>query len=105
MSKFKTVIQNTVYSDIKEIVDYFNKYSKTGAHRIRKKIITAISRVKEQPYIGVVVSDEELSGFEFRKVIVENYLIFYRIFENENKIVIYRVLDGRRNYPSLLNQD
>jgi len=101
-NKFKLDVFDSAHEDMDKIVSYFKTYSNAGASRIRSKLREAIKRIYAQPYIGVAVRNEELSGMEFRMVIVENYLIFYRVFENESKVVIYRVLDGRRDYPSLL---
>lgn len=37
-------------------------------------------------------------------IVVEKYLMFYRVFEDEKKIIFYRVLNGKRNYPTLMNK-
>ena len=36
--------------------------------------------------------------------VVENYLMFYKVFEEEKQVYIYRVLNGKTNYPALMNR-
>ena len=45
-----------------------------------------------------------MSKMGFRMLIVEKYLMFYRIFEEEEKVVFYRVLNGRTDYPTLMSR-
>ena len=101
-SKYKDIILDSAYNDIDEIVKYFRTYSKKGAERISSKIHTAISRIKTHPYIGPAVFDEKLAAEGLRMVVIEKYLMFYKVFDDKKSVVIYRVIDGRRNYPYLL---
>jgi len=102
MNKFILDVYYSAHKDMNEIVDYYKQYSSIGAKRIRSKMRKAIRNIYAQPYMGAKVINDELTGLELRKVVIENYLMFYKVFEEENKIVIYRVVDGRRDYPSLL---
>lgn len=35
-------------------------------------------------------------------IVVEKYLMFYKVSEDEKKIIFYRVLNGKTNYPTLM---
>lgn len=35
-------------------------------------------------------------------MVIENYLLFYKVFEDESEIYVYRILNGKRNYPALM---
>lgn len=37
-----------------------------------------------------------------RMIVVENYLMFYKVFEDEVEVVIYRIFNGKMNYPALM---
>lgn len=91
--------------DMTEIISSFiMSGSKNGAVRIKDKMNKAVARVATFPYSGVKVPDDKLSKSGYRMIIVEKYLMFYRVFENEHKVVFYRVLNGARNYPILLQK-
>ena len=56
------------------------------------------------PFSGISVPDPKLSKLGFRMIVVEKYLMFYKVFEDEKKITFYRVLNGKTNYPALMNR-
>ena len=92
-------------NDITEIVSSFIMLgSKNGAIRIKERINKASEQITQFPFSGISVPDEKLSKLGYRMIIVEKYLMFYRIFENKHNIVFYRVLNGKRDYPALMNR-
>ena len=105
---------NTIYSlefltsalqDMTEIISsYIISGSKKGALRIKKKFDSASKQIQSFPYSGIKVPDDKLSKSGFRMIIIEKYLMFYKVFEDDRKIIIYHVFNGTRNYPSLMNR-
>ena len=92
-------------NDITEIVSSFVMLgSKQGAIRIKNKINKAAEQIFHFPYSGVTVPNPKKAKQGFRMIVVEKYLMFYRVFEDEKKIIFYRVLNGKRNYPTLMNK-
>ena len=73
-----------------------------SSNRMLTKLRTAIDQLSELPYIGMIYPDPELSGLELRRLVVEKYLIFYRVFEMEKHIEIYRVINGTTNFIQML---
>lgn len=66
------------------------------------KIEKAIYRLKNFPYSGSVPRYSILKKQGYRVVIVEKHLIFYKIFEDEKLVIVYSVVDGRREYRNLI---
>lgn len=92
-------------NDITEIVSSFVILgSKKSAIRIKDKINKAAEQIFHFPYSGVTVPDSKMAKQGFRIIVVEKYIMIYRIFEDENKIVFYRVLNGKRDYPTLMKK-
>lgn len=92
-------------NDITEIVSSFVMLgSKHGAIRIKNKINKDAEQIFHFPYSGVTVPDPKMAKQGFRMIVVEKYLMFYRVFEDEKKIIFYHVLNGKRNYPTLMNK-
>lgn len=91
-------------NDMTEIISAFVMLgSRQGARRIQKKLTNAAEQVRIFPYSGVTVPDKKLAEAGFRMIIAEDYLMFYKVFEDERKVTFYRVLNGKRNYPALMN--
>ena len=96
---------NDALQDMTEIISSFSMMgSKNGAVRINNKINKATQRIALFPYSGITVNDNQLAKWGFRMIIIEKYLMFYRVFEDEKKVVFYRVLNGTSNYLAILKR-
>lgn len=102
--KYTAEFLSDALKDMAEIISAFVMLgSRQGAVRIKEKFNKAAEQIQTFPYSGVTVPDKKLSEAGFRMIIAESYLMFYKIFEGERKVVFYRVLNGKRNYPALIN--
>lgn len=92
-------------NDLTEVVSSFVMLgSKKGAIRIKDKLMKAAEQIHLLPYSGVAVPEEKMAKFGFRMIVVEKYLMFYKVFEEDKKVLIYRILNGKNNYPALMNR-
>ena len=67
-----------------------------------EKIETAINRPQEFPESGSIPRYSILKKQGYRVVIVERHLVFYKINEVDKLVIIYAILDGRREYRNLI---
>ena len=89
--------------DMTEIIASFVMLgSKDGAVRIKTKMNNAAKQAASFPYSGVTVPENKLAKAGYRMMIVEKYLMFYRVFDEDRKVTFYRVLNGALNYPNLM---
>ena len=89
--KYTVEFLSDALNDMTEIVSAFVMLgSRQGAIRIKEKFNRAAEQI------------QTFSESGFRMVIAEAYLMFYKVFEDERKVVFYRVLNGKRNYPALM---
>ena len=49
-----------------------------------------------------LVNDNYLRGKEFRKCLVKNYIIFYKIHEESKTVMVHRILHTRQNWMDIL---
>ncbi|MEN6314057.1 MAG: type II toxin-antitoxin system RelE/ParE family toxin [Clostridiaceae bacterium] len=66
------------------------------------KIEAAISRLQEFPESGSVPRYSILKKQGYRVLIVERHLVFYKINEADKLVIIYAIVDGRREYRNLI---
>ena len=66
------------------------------------KIEKAISSLEEFPMSGSMPRYSILKKQGFRVLVVEKHLIFYKVYEDKKEVVIYAVVDGRREYRNLI---
>lgn len=103
--KYNVEFLHIALNDIDEIIaSYIAFDSKQGAERIKSKFIKAAKQIQQFPYSGIAVPDKKIAKSGFRMIIVENYLMFYKVFENEQKIIFYRVINEKTNYPTLFSR-
>ena len=67
-----------------------------------EKIEKAILNLEAFPYSGHIPRYTILKRQGYRVLIVERHLIFYKVNDNEKLVMIYAVIDGRREYINLI---
>ena len=72
------------------------------ALRYLNKIETAINRLQEFPQSGSIPRYSILKKQGYRVVIVERHLVFFKINEVDKLVIIYAIVDGRREYHNLI---
>lgn len=66
------------------------------------KIEESINRLKEFPNSGSIPRYSILKKQGYRVIIVEKHLIFYKVNEGNKTVIIYAIVDGRREYKNLI---
>ncbi|MBU9712864.1 type II toxin-antitoxin system RelE/ParE family toxin [Evansella tamaricis] len=67
-----------------------------------ERIETAINSLQEFPESGCIPRYSILKKQGYRVVIVERHLVFYKINESDKTVIIYAIVDGRREYHNLI---
>lgn len=102
MNQYNIEYSKEAREDLIEIKRYikYNLQEPETAQKLISKIRSEIDKLKINPQIFAIIDDDFIRKFEIRKLIVDNYIVFYRI-QNDN-IQIARIMYGRRNWINLL---
>ncbi|MBU7008787.1 type II toxin-antitoxin system RelE/ParE family toxin [Phosphitispora fastidiosa] len=100
MEKREVELLPAAYADLDEVFDYIMVDNPQAADGMLDNIIQALRRPEDFPHSGGRLLDRSSKKFNFRMVIVDPYIAFYRFVDN--KIYVYRILHGARNYSHLL---
>ena len=101
MPKYNVHILTPAWQDIERIADiHMSAVGPHSAEIITDKLLDKITLLAEQPLIGPLHTDEFLAVRQYRKLICGNYIIVYKLLDST--VFIYRVVDGRTNYPKQL---
>ena len=103
--KCKVIFLQAALDDIEQIVAYIAQDNVNAALRLHDRIIETASKLSDFPMSGRLVPDEKIGNHGFRMIGLGNYIIFYKVYDNDSKVVVLRVLHGARDYPSLLIPD
>ena len=98
--KYKINLSIKAKDDLKSIVLYIkNDLNEPAiANKYAKIIREEIQTLEYLPQKFAIIDDSSIKDLNFRKLIIKNYIAFYRINE-ENKIVnVERILYGASNW-------
>ncbi len=82
----------------------FTLLNSLAADALLDKAEAEINSLSTFPERRPVVDDPVLSSWGVRFIIINNYLAFYVISEQEKTVYIIRFLYGKRNWASILKQ-
>ena len=104
MSTYNIQITEPAEKDLYEIAAYISKEllepetAKNVVSKIAKEIIT----LEDIPLRNALVIDDRLAYKGIRKLLVDNYIVFYAITEESNTVTIIRILYSKRDWLKLL---
>jgi len=99
---YKLKFSKYIYEDIESSFNYI-KYvlqNLIAAQKLKTEVKIAYNKIKINPFIYPAVPVEHLALKGFRFTMVKNYMLFFRVKENE--INIERFLYGPRDWINIL---
>ncbi len=91
-------------SDMVDIAKYIGVKLENpeAAERLAEKMIEAAEKLTDMPYKCPVYIPVKPLRHEYRKLIVQKYIMFYWVDEDKKLITIARVVYSGRDYENLL---
>ena len=74
----------------------------TIAQRVLTEIGEAILDLEQLPLRNSLVRDERLANQGMRMLIVGSYIVIYVVSEEDNRVIIVRILYGKREWTHIL---
>ena len=104
MTKYEVLVSEQAQRDLKEIVNYLssNLLEPNVAKNILSEIDKSILSLEEMPCRYCLVSDNLLKKVGIRKLIVKNYIVFFKVYETKKTVGIVRIMYGRRNWQKMI---
>ena len=93
--KFKAVFSPHAKEDKNEIKRYLSKFYPMTPKRFTKDLRKHISNLKENPYMYPVYLENQ----DYRRLVVENYIVLYKVFEEVKEIEVSRILRASWDLP------
>ena len=104
MSEYNIFMTHVASDDLRSITAYIANELRepTAAKRIVAKIKEVVMSLKKMPNRYSIIDEESLAIKGIRKTIVDNYILFFIVAEENNTVTIIRILYGRRDWINLL---
>lgn len=102
--KYRVIRTDKAQEQLREIIFYIAEDSGSVdiALEYLDKIEKAVMNLEEFPYAGVKPRYSILRKQGYFVLIVEKHLVFYKVDEEKKDVIIYAVMDSRREYQNLL---
>ena len=93
--KYKVSYSDYAKEDKKEIKIYLSKFYPDTPKRFTTTLKKHIENIKENPYMYPIYNEDP----EFHRMLVDNYIVLYQIYEDNKKIEIARILRASWDIP------
>ena len=100
LNKYSVRLLSLAEKDLEELLTYVAAENATAALNLADKIEKELFTLGAHPWLGKIPNDESLAAIGYRVLVVENYLIFYKV--TRKTVLVYRIIHGARDLPSLL---
>lgn len=100
---FSEKINYDVVSSISYIKNILNAPMAAIRHleELEKKYI----KLEENPFVRPLVQNKFLASEGIRSIMVKNYMLIYKINEEDNTVYLYRFMYSRRDWISILTNE
>lgn len=104
MMKYKIIRTDKAEEQLREVIFYIadDSGSVDIALKYLDKIENAINRLADFPMSGSIPKYSALRKQGYRALIVEKHLVFYKVNGKDKTVIIYAIVDGRREYRNLI---
>lgn len=102
--KYDIVVTNPAQDDLEEILNYISVdlSAPKSAIEMLNKIKSIFENLSINPLMYPLCNIDNLKAKNYRKAVINNYLMFYRVDDKNEIIYIMRFIYGRRDYINLI---
>lgn len=101
---YKIIMTKSADYDLEQILDYITVKlcNPTAAANFANKMESCLDLLSEQPKMYTLSSQEYLNKKGYHKCVIDHYVMLYRINEDEQEVIIFRIFYGRQDYIKYL---
>ena len=100
--KYKVILIARAKLELDSIYKYISKFllSPQAAKNFSDKFKNNILRLERLPKLCGIIEEYRNLKYEYRKLLINNYVAIYRVDENANTVYILRIIYSKTNYLS-----
>lgn len=101
---YKLVVSKPAEKDLADILQYISKdlSAPKAASGFLDEVLKCYDNISDNPLMYALCDNGRLKVKKYRKAIIKNYIMFYRVDETNHTAYIMRFIYGRRDYINLL---
>ena len=101
---FSVVVTESADKDLTEILEYITGVlsNPKAATDFLDRVDECYSNLENNPLMFERCHDTHLEAQGYRRAVIKNYIMVYRVEEKENKVIVLNFFYGRRDYEKLI---
>ena len=98
--RYEVILTDKAKEELEGIYNYISKslLSKNTANNVMKRIENKILNLTQIPESYSIIEPYIQTNEKYKKLIINNYIVVYRIDYDNNKVYVIRIIYGKRNY-------
>ena len=99
---YRVEVSDSAEHDLERIISYIagELNAPDAASSFADKVYECYSKLEENPFIFEKCRDPKLQQEGYRRVVIKNYLMLYKIYDEF--VIVHRFFYGRQNYAELI---
>ncbi len=89
--------------DLDEILKYIKEdlFNKSVASAFLERVFGSIDNIRNFPLSDMLVENDFLPSVGIRRVVIDNYIMYYFFAEKVKEVTIVRIVYGKRNLDEI----
>ena len=98
---YKLSVAELAHDDLRNIISYIAQTlcAPEAAADFSDEVRKCYAQLKKNPLIYALCSDERLAKEGYRKALIKNYILVFKIDELKKAVTVLRFFFGAENYP------
>lgn len=101
-SKYTVRLLSIAEQDLTDLVSYLAAENARAAPEMLDRIEARLEALQSHPFVGRVPHNAKLTALGYRVLIIDNYLVFYKV--RGNVVLVHRILHGARDLLRVLSE-
>ena len=101
---YRVIETELALRDLDGILEYLavSLNSPSAASALADDIGKCLERLEKMPFMFEACTDPRLQRLGYRKVVIRNYILVYKVDEFTETVIVLRFFYGRQNYENLI---
>lgn len=93
-------------TDLSGILQYISEdlSNPSAATALGRKVFASIDDIRQFPQSGKVVENPFLADKNVRRILVDNYILYYKAIDTEKIVYIIRIVYAKRNLDEICRE-
>ena len=101
---YRLDISDPAEEDLDRIIAYIAEklQAPKAASDFADEVFDCYDHLENNPYIFEECRDPKLKADGYRRAVIKNYILLYKVYEDENLVIAHRFFYGGQDYANLI---